>query len=77
MTREEAIKELEEMQEYYCFNESEIDALYMAIEALEQEPVLDKIRNEMEDILIINQDEERIYQQIKAIIDKYRSESEG
>ena len=39
--------------------------------------VLDKIRDEMEDILIINQDEERIYQQIKAIIDKHMAKKRG
>lgn len=38
--------------------------------------VLEKIKAEMQDIMIVSQDEERIYQQIKAIIDKYMAESE-
>lgn len=37
--------------------------------------VLEKIETEMQDIMIVSQDEERIYQQIKAIIDKHMSES--
>jgi len=49
----------------------------MAIKILEQESVLDKIRTEMEDILIIHQDKERIYQQLEATIDKHTAESEG
>jgi len=35
-----------------------------------------KVRTEMQDIMIVSQDEERIYQQIKAIIDKHMNESE-
>ena len=38
--------------------------------------VLDKIVEEIQDIMIVNQDEERVYQQIKAIINKYRKEQE-
>jgi hypothetical protein len=38
--------------------------------------VLEKIKAEMQDIMIVSQDEERIYQEIKAIIDKYMAESE-
>lgn len=38
--------------------------------------VLEKIKAEMQDIMIVSQDEERIYQEIKAIIDKYMKESE-
>ena len=38
--------------------------------------VLEKIKAEMQDIMIVSQDEERIYQQIKAIIDKYMKEGE-
>lgn len=33
--------------------------------------VLEKIKAEMQDIMIVSQDEERIYQEIKAIIDKH------
>ena len=49
MTEEEAKKKLEEMQEYYCFNESELDALDVAIQVLEQESVLDKIKAEIKE----------------------------
>lgn len=38
--------------------------------------VLEKIEAEMQDIMIVSQDEERIYQEIKSIIDKYKVESE-
>lgn len=60
MTREEAIKELEEDKALYMPEDwiesldrdtpdgRLITALDMAIEALEQEPVLDKIRAEIE-----------------------------
>lgn len=37
---------------------------------------LDKIIDDLKDILMMNPDKERMRQQIKAIIDKYRTESE-
>ena len=73
MTREEAIEFIAQSVK------SDVDMAKVAdaIKALERDSIIDKIRAEMEDILIIHQDEERIYQQIKAIIDKYRAGSEG
>ena len=44
------------------------------IKALEQESILERIKAEMQDIMIVSQEEERIYQEIKAIIDKYKAE---
>ena len=83
MTREDAIKKLEEMIKYdwgtYQTKTARIyvNALNMAIEALEQEPVLDKIRAEIEtwhkegtnwsDIRLMN---------IEDIIKRYKAESE-
>jgi len=87
MTREEAIKLID--THTVCFY-NEIDsptlqALHLAIEALQQQPVLDKIRaeileNSIEDYkyhgcgtdeLIIETSE------VLHILDKYRAESEG
>ena len=79
MTEEEAKKKLEEMQEYYCFNESELDALDVAIQVLEQESVLDKIKAEIKELskepayYIPNYD---AYKKALDIIEKYKAESE-
>ena len=77
MTKEEA-KEIIE-SECYIFNPLNFDrttrintALDVAIEALEQEPVLDKIRAE---IKAMSGDIETIAD-VLQIIDKYRAESE-
>lgn len=68
MTREEAIKRLKEarftVQPYQYINE----ALDTAINALEQEDILDKIREE-----IMSKDG---LEEALEIIDKYRAESE-
>lgn len=68
MTREDAMKRLKEarftVQPYQYINE----ALDMAIEALEQESVIDKIRAE-----IMSKDG---LEEALEIIDRYRAESE-
>lgn len=65
MTREveEAIEHLRTIGEYYSTDHSdpneeyeiltkdELDAIYLAIKALEQEPILDKIRAEIEHVI--------------------------
>ena len=75
MTREErekAINILEEVKQLddsiYQYNTKYLEALDMAIEALEQEPILDKIRAE---IMMKDGLEEAL-----EIIDKYKAESE-
>lgn len=82
MTKKEAIKRLKEIDIRDALQE-DYDALYMAIEALEQEPktdVLDKIKTEIEQIV----DEQQEYDGNWAtglryavkIIDKYRESEE-
>ena len=89
MTTEEAIKELREASDSevrygdteHHYNEvmKRIEALGMAIKALEQEDVLDKIRAEIEQItdtmgVSYNQYVSKI--DVLQIIDKYKAESE-
>lgn len=86
MTREEAIKAIQDFQNDYDSNGSGYldDALDMAIKALEQEPVLNKIRAEIDKARYIDKDT-RICKNALAsglevalqIIDKYKAESEG
>ena len=74
MTREEVIHILEKIK--FCCNAYEVDkALSMAIKALEREPILDKIRAEINspnrgtcDYFIVDR--------IEEIINKYKAESE-
>ena len=50
MTREEAIKQVEVIRACMIVDDAEpsvVEALNMAVEALEQEPILDKIRAEI------------------------------
>lgn len=93
MTREEAIKELEILKEEYWDDDGyghetkQYDdtmlALDMAIQALEQESILDKIRAEIDKARFVDKDT-RICKNALAsglevameIIDKYKSESE-
>ena len=56
----------------FCFDSRGIEALNMAIKALEQQPILDKIRAE---IKALSGDIETIAD-VLAIIDKYKAESE-
>jgi hypothetical protein len=83
MTREEAIKEI---NTFKIGAKSELgkNALDMAIKALEQEPILDKIKAEIvEEMLSHSGTGEEVIQAYAdglkkglAIIDKYKSESE-
>ena len=79
MTREEAIDYLTILGGIEGITANEAMALEIAIEALEQEPVLDKIRSEIQEH--INYNKKMNYQGIVAgllltlaIIDKYKGE---
>ena len=84
MTREESINTIK--SECYIFNPLDFDrstrintALDIAIKALEQEPVLDKIRAEIADLDDTDYDYEGYYKAVTdalQIIDKYKTESE-
>lgn len=84
MTREEAIKHIQVLMLLLLDNDNQpISDLYfaldMAIKALEQEPVLDKIRAEILFLDDVDYDFEGYYKAITdalKIIDKYRGESE-
>ena len=90
MTLDEAIKILKIERGYYCDLKGckEQQAFTMAIKALEQEPILDKIRAEIEkavweDVVVSldGTDEVRIPRlepdDVFAILDKYKAESEN
>lgn len=82
MTREEAIVRLKEGAPFSAIYEPVWEeALDMAIKALEQEPILDKIRAEIQDNRdewIKGQDPEwHAYNRCLWIVDKYKAESEG
>lgn len=80
MTREEAIKEFEselkwaELNTYPYISKQKIEADKIAIKALEQGSILDKIRTEIKDILYVDLLTMRV--EILQIIDKYKEESE-
>ena len=78
MTREEALNILHNASVYHP---NYLDALNMAIEALEQETVIDKIRAEIEEHAKINQnlntDRARTLCWCLNIIDKYKAETES
>ena len=87
MTREEAIGILKEIiDEGWLISDFEkctaIDACEMAIEALEREPVIDKIRAEIGNINlneVVTKYEDRFYgfqQEVIKILDKYKGENE-
>lgn len=87
MTRKEAAEKLKSLWYFLVNNDypqKDLDALKVAIKALEQEPkaeVLDKIRAEIEtDLSHFCFDEwgneNPTWKEIKAIIDKYKAESE-
>ena len=82
MTREEIIKELKEYEYELDFEyATPFDkAILYAIKALEQEPVLDKIRAEIEEIIgEHNLDDYDFCSGLivaRKIIDKYKAESE-
>lgn len=78
MTREEAIEMLKKDKEQRgdCFIS---DAIDMAIKALEQEPILDKLRAEIDKIYEregSSFDCLNALDELKEFIDKYKSESE-
>ena len=78
MTREEAIQELKSEIEWSKLNlypyisQRKVEAINMAIKALEQEPILDKIRTE----IVYLHDWAFSREKILRIIDKYKVESE-
>lgn len=89
MTSEEA-KHIIDSSEYFWMrsNDKEREALSMASKALEQDPVLDKIRAEIimyEGDCRLSVDEypsckqctDNVFETIYGIIDKYKAESEG
>lgn len=59
--------------------DEDIKAFKMAIKALEQEPVLDKIRSEIEQDAFkdVNGSKYIFVNRVNQIIDKYKAESEG
>ena len=78
MTREEAIAHGKEQLEVFGGEHAEF--IKLAIKALEQEPVLDKIRAEIADLDDTDYDYEGYYKAVTdalQIIDKYKAESEG
>ena len=85
MTREEAIAWIKSIKDKYIhggdddFDEKRKKSLDMAVNALEQEDVLDKIRAEIADLDDADYDYEGYYKAVTdavEIIDKYRTESE-
>ena len=83
MTREEAISIMNviiHMLEPQYDNDRVEEAVDMAIKALEQEPVLDKIRAEIANLDDADYDYEGYYKAVKdvlQIIDKYKAEMES
>ena len=75
MTREEAIKflELDKKDRGKCIIS---DAIDVAIKALEQEPILDKIRAEIEALHVPFTSAFEMKRNVLEIIDKYKSESD-
>ena len=82
MTRKEAIAELKrDIELENDFTEDYKNAVNMAIKALEQEPILDKIRAEIEELHLIGYatvdgKREIASRAVMQIIDKYKAESE-
>ena len=74
MTREEASFYLANMDRKYM-EEGMSEALDMAIEALEQEPILDKIRAEIE-FEVDHRNNMLCAEDVFAILDKYKEESD-
>lgn len=87
MKNETARREIESL-DYYLqnhtddYSEESHTAMMMGIKALEQEPVLDKIRAEIMKLQTYKMfgGEDTVYvehEDVLAIIDKYKAESEG
>lgn len=91
MTNEEAIKVLKYQRGYFCDFKGcpEQQAFTIAIKALEQEPILDKIRAEISAMMphlgnwmyeeghIVEQTACEVISDVLQIIDKYKAEREG
>lgn len=73
MTREEAIEYLTILGGIGGITDNEAMALEIAIEALEQEPIIDKIRAEIDNALSDGMIHKKT---VLGIIDKYKGESE-
>ena len=90
MTREEAIKVIRKMLAYTDLSvranltADMVDACHLAIKALEQEPILEKIRAEIQDIAFDSQEIDGEHESIMIlelndalnIIDKHKAKSE-
>ena len=76
MTREEAIKKIKKVIEESVIFEDELEAFDMAIKALEQENILDKIRAEIDQYLFQNEFGSAYREEVSQIIEKYKTESE-
>jgi hypothetical protein len=80
MTREEAIKLVKEVTGMSLdWDDAHYEALQMAIKALEQEPILDKIRAEINTMPCAITSMREIYvnrDKVINIIDKHKAESE-
>ena len=82
MTREEVMKGLKslvEVRRKYGDMQTikdEIECFEMAIKALKQEPVLNKIRDEIDQYLFQNEFGSEYRKEVLQIIDKYKAESE-
>ena len=84
MTNKEAIKIINNMTNYKPW---EVEALYMAIKALERTDVLDKIREEIEEyksrqltlaigVADLEKGKQTALEYVLAILDKYKAEGE-
>ncbi len=73
MTREEAIKAIENIKHQFFINDEGCEALEMAIKALEKESALDKIRVEIVETAQCTMNDNRASGMwaCKDIIDKY------
>ena len=76
MTREEAIEiiKCDDISNRWGKDGEEVEK--MAIKALEQDNILDKIRAEIDQYLFQNEFGSAYRKEVSQIIDKYRSESE-
>ena len=86
MTREQARREIDSLDFYLQnhtddYSEESHTAMMMAIKALEQEPVLDKIRAEIKQLpyqrIFGNVSSYSLLDTVVEIIDKYKAESEA
>ena len=83
MTNELAIKLLSEVELVCLYEEQTYEALEMAIKALEQQSIIDKIRAEISDWQTDIHDNEHdaktydfVFERIYEILDEYKTESE-